>query len=127
MITLALLQPSKLEPLKSWTFEHQNIIRIGRATDNDIVLYSAVVSRHHLQITQNGEVWELENLGANGTFYNGKAVKKIEVTNGMILSLAGSGPKLRIYLGPDDSLQAMVTDTDLEETDAEVNVKQTMT
>lgn len=86
--------------MRCWTFEDDtDVIRIGRATDNDIVLYSAVVSRHHLAILKKGDIWELENLGTNGTFCNGERIKKTAIADGMIFSLAGSGPKIQIYLG----------------------------
>jgi pSer/pThr/pTyr-binding forkhead associated (FHA) protein len=98
VITIILLHPTKSTPLQNWTFEDDSAIAIGRAVDNQVVLYSAVVSRRHVQISPNGKGWVLENLGANGTYIEGKTVEKIEVTDGMIISLASSGPKIQIRL-----------------------------
>lgn len=113
MLTLTLLHPNKALPIQNWTFESETTIRIGRAVDNDVVLFSAVVSRHHLELHQKGLEWEIINLGANGTFVvilseNGtfvdsKAIQKIPVVDGMIVRLASSGPKLQIHIQSENS------------------------
>ncbi|NCQ87260.1 MAG: FHA domain-containing protein [Microcystis aeruginosa W13-18] len=100
MITLTLLHPSQATPLQHWQFNNdQSTILIGRALDNHVVLYSAVVSRRHLEIRHNDrDNWELENLGANGTFLNGKPIEKTAVVDGMVVRLATSGPQIQIRL-----------------------------
>ena len=100
MITLTLLHPSQATPLQHWQFNNdQSTILIGRALDNHVVLYSAVVSRRHLEIRHNDrDNWELENLGANGTFRNGKPIEKTAVVDGMVVRLATSGPQIQIRL-----------------------------
>ncbi|UXE62355.1 MAG: hypothetical protein KA717_06040 [Woronichinia naegeliana WA131] len=40
MITLTLLLPGKTVPVQSWTFETESVVRVGRAADSDVVLYS---------------------------------------------------------------------------------------
>ena len=102
MITLTLLHPLQSIPVQSWTFESKSSIRVGRSTDNEVVLYSAVVSRHHVEIRSNGSKWEVVNLGANGTYTNGRKIEKIKVQDGMIIRLASSGPKIQINLDTDD-------------------------
>lgn len=96
MITLTLLHPLQAVPVQSWTFDSEEIIRIGRSTNNEVVLYSAVVSRHHVEIRHNGSDWEVINLGANGTYINGKRITKILATDGTIIRLASSGPQIQI-------------------------------
>jgi pSer/pThr/pTyr-binding forkhead associated (FHA) protein len=100
VITLTLLHPSQATPLQHWQFNNdQSTILIGRALDNHVVLYSAVVSRRHLEIRHNDrDNWELENLGANGTFLNGKPIEKTAVVDGMVVRLATSGPQIQIRL-----------------------------
>ncbi|NEO28251.1 MAG: FHA domain-containing protein, partial [Kamptonema sp. SIO4C4] len=44
MITLTLLHPSKSTPVQSWMFDSESVVRLGRGHQNDVVLYSAVVS-----------------------------------------------------------------------------------
>ncbi|MEB3341758.1 FHA domain-containing protein [Okeania sp.] len=95
---LILLHPLQSMPIKSWTFDDQPVIKIGRSPDNDVVIYSSVVSRHHLELKTNHSGWEIINLGSNGTYINGKPIKKVKVVNGLIVNLAPTGPKIAIYL-----------------------------
>ena len=85
-------------PIKTWSFDHEPIIRIGRCLDNDVILYSSVVSRYHVELRRNHRYWEIINLGSNGTYLNGKQITKVDVVNGLIITLAISGPKIAIYL-----------------------------
>ncbi|MFM6900461.1 MAG: FHA domain-containing protein, partial [Microcystis panniformis] len=72
--------------------------------------YSAVVSRRHLEIRHNNDHddWELENLGANGTFLNGKPVEKTVVVDGMVVRLAASGPQIQIRLINEDEQPKLI-------------------
>lgn len=99
MITLILLHPLKQIPLQHWNFQHESIIRIGRSTDNQVILYSAVVSRHHVELRRTGNSWEVVNLGTNGTYLDGKRITQVEIADGSVIRLARSGPNLRIRLG----------------------------
>lgn len=99
MITLLLLHPLKRNPVQSWSFESEPVIRIGRSTDNHVILYSAVVSRHHVELRQVGNSWEIVNLGTNGTYLDGKRITKVPVIDGAIIRLARSGPNIQIRLG----------------------------
>lgn len=98
MITLTLLHPLQPVPVQSWTFKEEPQIRIGRSTTNEVVLYSAVVSRHHVEIRKAGREWEVVNLGANGTYIDGQRVNQTVATDGMIIRLASSGPKILIKI-----------------------------
>jgi pSer/pThr/pTyr-binding forkhead associated (FHA) protein len=98
VITLTLLHPLKALPVQHWTFQPTSVIRIGRSTENQVVLYSAVVSRHHVEIRPQGSQWEIVSLGSNGTYVDGKRISKTLATDGMIIRLASSGPKLQIRL-----------------------------
>ncbi|TVQ46880.1 MAG: FHA domain-containing protein [Gloeocapsa sp. DLM2.Bin57] len=102
VITLVLLHPLKAVPVQNWTFEPEITIRVGRSMDNDVVLYSAVVSRRHLEIRPVGNQWELVNIGANGTYINGKRIDKTPVVDGMIVRLASSGPQIKIQIDSED-------------------------
>ena len=104
MITITLLHPLQSVPVQNWTFGPQSVIRIGRSTDNEVILYSAVVSRHHVELQFNGSEWEIINLGANGTYIDGKRILQMAVDDGMIIRLASSGPKIQIRLGSGDPM-----------------------
>lgn len=75
------------------------MIRIGRATDNQVILYSAVVSRHHVELRRRGSAWEVVNLGANGTYLDGKRISEAPIADGALIRLARSGPQIQIHLG----------------------------
>jgi pSer/pThr/pTyr-binding forkhead associated (FHA) protein len=98
VITLTLLHPLQSVPVQSWPFETESLIRIGRSTDNEVILYSAVVSRHHVELRRNDSDWEIVSLGANGTYINGKRITQMPVVDGMIIRLASSGPKIQIHI-----------------------------
>ncbi|MDY7013759.1 MAG: FHA domain-containing protein [Cyanobacteriota bacterium] len=104
MLTLTLLHPIRLTPIQSWEFSSESLVQIGRSLDNDIVLYSSVVSRHHLELRNNPSAfqWDVINLGANGTYVDGELVGKIPVVNNTVLHLAKTGPKLLLRLGQVD-------------------------
>ncbi len=99
MITLTLLHPLQSVAVQSWEFNDEPSIRIGRATDNEVVLYSAVVSRHHVEIRKSGaEEWEVVNVGSNGTYIDGERVEQTKALDGMVVRLAKSGPKILLKI-----------------------------
>lgn len=75
------------------------MIRIGRSTDNQVILYSAVVSRHHVELRRVGSEWEVINLGTNGTYLNGKRITQMMISDGAVIRLARSGPNIQIRMG----------------------------
>ena len=100
MITITLLHPSQDIPLQTWSFNDQEeSISIGRSTDNDIVVYSAVVSRYHLELKVKENQWLGLNLGANGTYINKQKVTQFSLEDGMIINLAETGPRIKVNLG----------------------------
>lgn len=99
MITLSLLHPLNKTPVQHWTFEKETVIRIGRSTDNDVVLYSAVVSRHHVEMRLAESGWEIINLGTNGTYLEGKRITQVPAQDGIVIRLARSGPNIQIHMG----------------------------
>jgi serine/threonine-protein kinase len=105
VITLSLLHPIKQIPVQVWTFPNETTIRIGRSTDNQVILYSAVVSRHHVELRRVGANWEIVNLGTNGTYLDGKRITQVPVNDGAIIRLARSGPNIQIRIGEEASKQ----------------------
>ncbi len=98
MITLNLLHPIEATPIQTWKFESEPVIRIGRSGDNDVILYSSVVSRYHVEIHRHSLHWEIVNIGANGTYINDQPIEKERVQDGITIRLAATGPKLQILL-----------------------------
>ncbi len=99
MITFTLVSQDLSTNNKTWTFPDQEIIRIGRASDNDVVLEQYLqVSRHHLEIrrddSNNIPQWQLVSRGTNGTFVNGVLITQGLITNHSCIQLAEDGPTL---------------------------------
>ncbi|MEL7037949.1 MAG: FHA domain-containing protein [Cyanobacteria bacterium J06592_8] len=107
MITLTLLHPNKSIPLRVWTFEQEEVIRIGRSVKNDVVLYSAVVSRYHAELRRQGQSWIALGLGTNGTYLNGQLIQKSPIVDGQIIHLAISGPKIQLSIPADPVQRSM--------------------
>jgi pSer/pThr/pTyr-binding forkhead associated (FHA) protein len=99
VITLTLLHPLQAVAVQSWEFKDEPSIKIGRATDNEVVLYSAVVSRHHVEIRKSEvDSWEIVNIGSNGTYIDGERIERTTALDGMIVRLAKSGPKILLKI-----------------------------
>ncbi len=98
IITLSLLHPIDKTPVQSWTFEEEPVVRIGRSVNNDVILYSAVVSRHHVELRQTEDGWEIYNIGSNGTYLAGQRIEHKPVQDGLVIRLARSGPNIQINL-----------------------------
>jgi pSer/pThr/pTyr-binding forkhead associated (FHA) protein len=99
VITLTLLHPLQAVAVQSWAFKDELSIKIGRATDNEVVLYSAVVSRHHVEIKKLGvDSWEVVNIGSNGTYVDGERIERTTALDGMIVRLAKSGPQILLKI-----------------------------
>jgi pSer/pThr/pTyr-binding forkhead associated (FHA) protein len=103
VITLTLLHPTQSVSVQTWSFESETVVRIGRSTDNDVIIYSAVVSRHHVELWNNPSGWEIINFGANGTFVDDRPITQIPIVDGMIIRLGNSGPKIQLQMGVKNS------------------------
>ncbi len=109
MIIVSLLHPTQSVPTQSWTFTTETMVSIGRATNNSVVLYSAVVSRYHVELRQSGSGWRVVNLSTNGTYgSDGQPISKIVATEGMVFRLATSGPRIQINLSDPASVDKAV-------------------
>src|SRR6478609_3824531 len=96
-------------------------VRIGRATDNDLVVGDLSVSRHHAELRTGPDGrYEIVDLGShNGTYLNGQAVQQAPIRSG---DLVGIGHSVFCLAG--DELQEFVDtgDIDLDVEDLTVQV-----
>ena len=67
---LSLVMRRGPQPDQRFTLD-QDVITIGRAPENDLVIPDEGVSRHHARLTRQGNNWVLQDLGSrNGTIIN---------------------------------------------------------
>jgi pSer/pThr/pTyr-binding forkhead associated (FHA) protein len=123
VITLSLLHPLHKTPVQSWAFDQTSLIRVGRSTDNHVVLYSAVVSRFHVEVHRVDQGWVLKSIGTNGTYVDNKRITEVPVTDGMIIRLARSGPNIQINTNEEkhDPLKELLSHRRQSGTDAATN------
>jgi ABC-type multidrug transport system ATPase subunit len=63
-------------------------IKIGRATDNDIVIPDVLASRHHATLVPVGGATEIrDNRSINGTFVNGQRVDEATLREGDVVTI----------------------------------------
>jgi pSer/pThr/pTyr-binding forkhead associated (FHA) protein len=66
------------------------VTRIGRDTDNDVVVASSHISRYHAEIRWDGRQYVLHDLGSkNGTVLNGRRLTRAwPLADGDVLTFA---------------------------------------
>ena len=79
---LKILRPGKSGDLS------QGAVKIGRATDNDIVVPDVLASRHHATLIPSaGGAEILDNRSINGTFVNGQRVEAAALQDGDVVTI----------------------------------------
>jgi len=65
---------------------NKGVLTFGRSKDNDIVVDSPVVSRHHARLEQVGNTFRIVDLGsANGLVYSGQRITEKTLQDGDVL------------------------------------------
>ena len=65
---------------RRYSFGQGRTIRIGRSTDNDVVVSDPTVSRQHARLAWGPDGWVFEGLGRAGTFLRGSAVTRLALS-----------------------------------------------
>jgi pSer/pThr/pTyr-binding forkhead associated (FHA) protein len=97
------------------TWESDQVLRIGRLLDLELVLRDDSVSRQHAEVTRHEEGWVVRDLGStNGTFVNGVQVGRAEmaVREGDILQCGNLLFAVRFVTEP-ESVRLTVSDHDM--------------
>ncbi len=82
-------------PESGRVFQLKGTVSVGRYRDNDIVLKTEHVSRHHARIVVNGEQVVVQDLGSkNGTFVNGQKVSMLVLMPGDSVSFGNVNAEL---------------------------------
>ena len=68
----------------------EDLITVGRAPDNGIVIEDASVSSHHAELRSAGKTYHLKDVGStNGTRVNGNAVTEAQLGHGDRIRFGG--------------------------------------
>jgi ABC-type multidrug transport system ATPase subunit len=112
-------QPGPSRPPSAVTSLPITLLRIGRASDNDVVVRDLSVSRHHAQLRKTARGgYEIVDLGShNGTYLNGQRVTAAPVTEA---DLIGVGPSTFRLVG--DQLQEFLDTGDISLTARDLTV-----
>ncbi len=87
---------------QNFTFAPGATVRIGRSSDNDIVVNDPTVSRRHAQIGWEASGWVWQNAGQAPTFLAGQPVAQFAVGQQVDVNLAApQGPSLRLATAAD--------------------------
>jgi len=85
----------KNKSIKTEQFQKE-IVRIGRAADNDVVINNIKVSRYHVEIRKENQHFIIKDLdSSNGTFLNNKRISNAEASTEDIISVGGFEIKLK--------------------------------
>jgi len=82
---------------QQFTFAPGATVRIGRSSDNDVVVNDPTVSRQHAQISWQAGGWTWQNAGQAPTFLSGQPVAQFGIGQTVDVCLASpQGPALRL-------------------------------
>jgi len=82
---------------QNFTFAPGTIVRVGRSSENDIVVNEPTVSRRHAQLAWEASGWVWQNSGQAPTFLAGQPVAQFAVGQQVDVNLASpQGPALRL-------------------------------
>jgi len=107
VIVVRLLHPNQSNPIQTWTFHDQAVLRVGRSRKSDVVLHSSIVSRLHLELWNHGQYWELINFGANGTYVDGQSINQMSIHDEVTVRLGMAGPLITIQVEPGSTVNTL--------------------
>ena len=95
---------------QSVEFAVGRILVVGRAVASDFPIYDPTVSRRHAELTQRDGGVHVKDLGSsNGTFVGEERITEVVLSLGepIVVEFGSGGPRLRIYVGGDDTVPAL--------------------
>jgi pSer/pThr/pTyr-binding forkhead associated (FHA) protein len=105
-------------PDRTWEVPLENVdsLTLGRADDNQVVIDSSKVSRHHAQLLRKSNIFVLRDLGStNGTWLHDRMVDEVILQEGEVLRLGNaqlvykSGFSSEALMVADEHLAKMIT------------------
>jgi DNA-binding NtrC family response regulator len=74
----------------------RDVVRVGSAKENDLVLTDRTVSRHHCELRRTPAGWEVHDLGStNGTAYAGSRLHAAVIPLGAVIDVGKTKVELR--------------------------------
>jgi serine/threonine-protein kinase len=95
-LVVYLIDPEQGHPLQFWSFEGEHLIRIGRSTDNEIVISHPYVSRAHALLEFDGGAWNASSISQQGIYWNASKLMQLRLLPGVSFRLGPQGPQLQI-------------------------------
>jgi RsiW-degrading membrane proteinase PrsW (M82 family) len=84
-----------------YSFAPGSTVKLGRSSDNDIVINDPTVSRRHANVTWEAGGWVWQNAGQAPTFLSGQPVARFGVGQSVDVYLAApQGPTVRLQAAP---------------------------
>jgi RsiW-degrading membrane proteinase PrsW (M82 family) len=80
---------------RRYSFQPGATVRVGRSSDNDVIIEDPTVSRRHSELTWESTGWVWQNSGQAATFLSGQPAVRFGVSQAVEVSLASpQGPVL---------------------------------
>jgi serine/threonine-protein kinase len=95
---LQLLDMMLDQPLQTWSFSDESLIRVGRSLDNEVVIDNPTVSRAHVYLTRTEDRWALSALSEKGIHVDGQHTMQLDLRDGHVFRLGAHGPRLRFFV-----------------------------
>ncbi|HEY4119067.1 MAG TPA: trypsin-like peptidase domain-containing protein [Byssovorax sp.] len=97
----------------------QDVVRVGRAEDNDVVI-EAPAADHHAEVLREGTRWVLVDLGNDGgTWVGGQRVDRHELVSGEEVIFGAGGPALTLSIVDDEPAPGDVAPSKIADAPAE--------
>lgn len=113
-LILYMLDSAHGHPLQFWSFESRDLVRIGRAIDNDVIVSHPCVSRAHAYVSLEHGEWLVSALSEQGIFHLDRKVPQLRLEQGFVFRLGPNGPSLRFASSAVDPEEAATVNLDQE-------------
>ncbi len=85
--------------LQTWRFSGVvSRVSVGRSSNNDVVINSNVISRHHATFEKINDIWHLQSFGKNGCFINDRRVDLYPLSGETLIRLGQTGSHLLVAI-----------------------------
>src|SRR6266536_3852821 len=77
----------------------EDVTRVGRGPDNDVVVDETTISAHHFEIRRENGAFKIQDLhSTNGTYVNGEKIGEAVLTPSSSIQLGAAGPEFAFVL-----------------------------